>query len=112
LREGVGHKKKSTLAVDLGRIERHIKPLLGSKRADVVSRPDIEQMRDAVKAGKTAIAAGEERRAGSLPRGGAGAAAQTVALLGAVMTFAVNRGLRADNPCHGVKRQPPSSGGT
>jgi integrase len=106
LREGVGHKKASTLTVDRGRIECHIKPLLGGKRVDAVTRTDVEQMRDAVKAGKTAIAAGEERQAGSLPRGGAGAAAQTMALLSAILTFAINRGLRETNPCHGVKRQP------
>jgi integrase len=104
LREGSSHKKRSTLAVDRGRIECHIKPLLGGRRVDAVTRADVEQMRDSIKAGKTATAA--TGKVGSSPRGGAGVATQTVALLSAIMSFAVSRGLRAGNPCHGVKRQP------
>jgi len=32
LQHGVGTKKASTIATDRGRIERHIKPLLGKKK--------------------------------------------------------------------------------
>jgi integrase len=63
LAEGVGHKKPSTLKADRGRIEHHLRPLLGKLRADRIARADVERMRNAVTAGKTAqkIEDGEER---------------------------------------------------
>lgn len=108
LREGVGHKKNSTLKADRGRIEHHLRPLLGKLRADRIVRADVEQMRNAVTAGKTAerIESGEKRRSGSMATGGKGVAAQCVALVGALFAFAVERALCADNPARGVKKAP------
>jgi Arm DNA-binding domain/Phage integrase, N-terminal SAM-like domain len=65
LAEGCSHKKSTTLAADRGRIEHHLRPLLGKARIDQLSRADIERMRDAVTAGRTAETP-EERRPGSL----------------------------------------------
>ncbi len=108
LREGVGHKKNSTLKADRGRIEHHLRPLLGKLRADRIVRADVEQMRNAVTAGKTAerIESGDKRRSGSMATGGKGVAAQCVALVGALFAFAVERALCADNPARGVKKAP------
>jgi hypothetical protein len=47
-------KKSSTLAVDIGRIERHIKPLLGRRAVTAVTREDIEAFMHDVASGKTA----------------------------------------------------------
>src|SRR5262245_58809229 len=47
-------KNASTLATDRGRIERHIKPLLGRRTVASVTRNDIEEFLHAVTAGKTA----------------------------------------------------------
>jgi integrase len=108
LAEGAGHKKASTLKVDRGRVEHHLRPMLGKLRADRISRTEIERMRNAVAAGKTAekVATGEKRRAGSIATGGKGAAAQCVALVSSIYAFAMGRGLCADNPAHGVKKAP------
>jgi integrase len=103
LAEGCSHKKPSTLAADRGRIEHHLRPLLGKLKIDRLRRAEVERMRDAVAAGKTAEAP-EKRRPGSVARGGKGAAAQCVLLVGSIMGFAVDRGLRGDNPAHGVKK--------
>jgi integrase len=104
LAEGVAHKKPSTLKADRGRIEHHVKPLLGRKRAETVTRADVERMLIDITNGKTAaIPKGPGRKPGSIAQGGTGAAARTVTLLGTVMAFAVSRRIRSDNPAHGVK---------
>ena len=60
-----------------------------------------------MKAGKTAAPPDKgKRQVGSIPRGGAGAAGQSVTLLGTLFAFAVRRGLRTDNPAHGVEKPP------
>ena len=46
-------KKPSTLATDKGRIERHIKPLLGRKRVKDITQNDIRRFMKDVAAGKT-----------------------------------------------------------
>ncbi|MEO5379008.1 MAG: integrase arm-type DNA-binding domain-containing protein [Magnetococcus sp. DMHC-6] len=55
LAEGTATKKASTLAIDRGRIVRHIKPLLGRKRVDQITRADVQRFMIAVAEGKTAI---------------------------------------------------------
>jgi integrase len=106
LSEGVSHKKASTLKTDRGRIVHHLRPLLGQLRADRITRADIERMRNAVEAGKTAekLMIGEKRRSGSMARGGKGTAAQCVALASSIFAFAVERSLCSENPAHGVKK--------
>jgi integrase len=108
LAEGAGHKKASTLKADRGRIDHHLRPLLGKLRADRSGRAEVERMRNAVAAGKTAekIAGADKRRPGSIATGGKGAAAQCVALVSSIYAFAIDRGLCADNPARGVKKAP------
>jgi integrase len=108
LAEGVGHKKPSTLKADGGRIEHHLRPLLGTLRADRLTRADVERMRNAVTAGKTAekIEDSGKRHAGSIATGGKGAAAQCVALVSSIYAFAIGRGLCSENPARGVKKAP------
>jgi integrase len=87
-------KKPSTLVTDKGRVEQHIKRLLGHLKVAAVTRRDIERFQDSVSEG------GPSARA----PGGKGTASRTVALLGAIFQFAVKRDMRADNPCRGVER--------
>ncbi len=104
--EGCRLKKSSTIANDWGRIEWHIKPLLGKKFCRHVTKADVQRMRDSVAAGKTAadIKTGLYGRA--IVTGGQGTANKAVSLLGAIFTFAIDRGLRTKNPAHGVKAFP------
>jgi integrase len=108
LAQGATHKKPSTLKADRGRIEHHIKPLLGRKRVAKVIRADIERLLTDVKAGNTAARKLKDgkRRPGSITTGGAGVAAQCVALMSTLLGFAVGRGLRPDNPALGIKKPP------
>lgn len=98
-------KKASTLLSDKGRVERHIKPLLGRMKVAAVTRADVEDFMHAVAGGKTAarIKTGKKRGLSNI-RGGIGVASRTVGLLGAIFTYAVRHRMRADNPVHGVMR--------
>jgi len=105
LLEGCGHKKASTLATDKGRIERHIKPLLGNYLAGNVSQYDIEKFMKAVAEGKTKANKKTKRRGRAIVKGGDGTARRTVGLLGGIFSFAIESlRLRNDNPVRGVKR--------
>jgi integrase len=75
-------------------------------RVDRIGRAEVERMRDAVTAGKTAekIESGERRRPGSVACGGKGVAAQCVALVSSLFGFAAERGLCTENPARGVKK--------
>jgi Arm DNA-binding domain len=57
-------KKSSTLAIDKGRIERHIKPLLGHTKVAAVTREDIDAFMHDVAAGKTASNAKTAKKRG------------------------------------------------
>ena len=112
LNEGCETKKASTLATDRGRIERHIKPLLGKKRVGEITRPDVEKFMRDVAAGKTAADVKTKSRGRAIVDGGKGTATRTVGLLGGIMSFAVSRQLRTVNPVRGVKRYVDKKGET
>jgi integrase len=98
-------KKASTLLSDKGRIERHIKPLLGRMKVVAVTREDVEGFMHAVAEGKTAARSKTGKKRGlSNVRGGMGVASRTVGLLGAIFTYGVRHRMRTDNPVRGVIR--------
>ena len=98
-------KKASTIITDRGRIERHIKPLLGKYKVSAVTREDVDAFMHDVAGGRTAarLRTGNPRGLANV-RGGRGTASRTVGLLGAIFTYAVRHRMRADNPAHGVIR--------
>jgi integrase len=98
-------KKPSTLASDKGRIEGHIRPLLGHLAVASVTRKDVENAMNAIAGGKTAKAPRKTKPRGkSVVRGGKGVATRTVGLIGAIFTYAVKERMRTDNPAHGVDK--------
>jgi integrase len=104
LEGGCGTKKASTIATDRGRIERHIKPLLGRKKVADITRADIKRFLQDVATGKTAadIKTGKYGRA--RVTGGKGTASRTLGLLGGIFAYAIDMGHIEINPVHGVKR--------
>jgi integrase len=89
-RSGVA-KKPSTLAGDRSKLERHIKPLVGTLPIAAFTPQDAERLLHDIADSKAAL-------------GGKSAATRALGLLGAIFTYAVRRGLRADNPVHGTAR--------
>lgn len=97
-------KRPSTLATDRGRIECHIKPLLGRMSVAALTRDDVDAFMHDVASGKTARDSKTKKRKVTKVRGGKGAATRTVGLLGAILAYAVRHGMRADNPARGIVR--------
>jgi integrase len=98
-------KKASTLAIDKGRVDRHIKPLLGELAVISVTRDDVERFLHEVAEGRTAGRTKTAKRRGlARVTGGRTAATRAVGLLGAIFTYAMRRRMRPDNPVHGAER--------
>ncbi len=97
-------KTSGTILNDTGRIERHIKPLLGKKRVKKLTRPDIEKFRDAITAGATAADIKTGPRGRAIVTGGTGAATRTLGLLGAILGYAETKMIIDVNPVRGVAR--------
>ncbi len=97
-------KKASTLAVDEGRICRHIVPILGRKLVRDITLDDVSSFMHSVRLGKTAATIKTGPRGVARVRGGTTAANRAVGLLGSIMTYAVKQKLRADNPVRGIEK--------
>jgi integrase-like protein/Arm domain-containing DNA-binding protein len=120
-------KRLTTVAIDEGRVSRHIKPLIGKIPARDLRRADVQRMADAIAQGKTAgtfkgqprdraIATGSppdasvtidpsvKPRGRAIVTGGAGTAARVVELLGGIYSWAEKRELvTGPNPAHGIE---------
>ncbi|MBL8808130.1 MAG: site-specific integrase [Rhodospirillales bacterium] len=100
---GKGRPKKArSIETDRSNIERHIKPLLGTKRANEVRKLDVERMQRDIAAGKTKMRAKTKPRGVANVTGGRGIAARVVAVLGGIYTWAVREGIVTENPGRGV----------
>lgn len=97
-------KSASTIATDEGRIERHIKPLLGRKKVKAVTRKDIVAFQDAVTSGATRADVKTGKHGRALVKGGSGTATRTLGLLSGIFTYAARNMMRDDNPVHGIER--------
>lgn len=97
-------KKASTLDIDVGRIERHIKPLIGSTRVKDVDARIVKRLIQDVTVGKTAAKIKTKPRGRALVTGGAATAARVADLLSGIMTWAVDEGFIGANPVHRIRR--------
>ena len=97
-------KRATTLAIDEGRIARHIKPRIGRLRARDVTRNDVQRMVDAITQGKTAGVFPGKARGKAVVTGGSGAATRAIGLLGGIYSWAEKRGVvDGVNPTRGVE---------
>jgi integrase len=95
-------KSKKTVAIDEGRVSRHIIPLLGRHVAKDLTRADVQQMVDGIASGKTAAIIKTKLRGKAVITGGAGTARRVAGLLGGIMTWGSKRGFVGNNPVRGL----------
>jgi site-specific recombinase XerD len=109
LKAGEGRIKASTLLMDRSRIERHVKPLLGTRAVASLTPADMEGFLRDVMVGKTApkrngTAKDGKRRLGGQTTGGPGVAARALGMLGTILQRAVRDGVLTSNPARGIAR--------
>jgi integrase len=97
-------KKASTLYVETSRINRHIKPLLGRRPIDEITRKDVERMMDDITDGKTKTDVKTKRRGRAIVGGGLSTAVKAVKLLSALYGYAVRKRMVETNPCIGIEK--------
>ena len=97
-------KKASTLYTDRGRIERHIKPLIGRRTVKDLTSRDVKDFLQKVMAGKSATDVKTKKHGRAIVKGGRGTATRTLGLLGGILTYAVDAGYRSDNAATRVVR--------
>jgi integrase len=96
-------KKASTQTTDRGRIDCHVKPLLGARIVSSLTLEDIERFQADIAAGKTKPKEEKKGRGGRV-RGGKGAAARVIGMFGAILEFAKRRKLIDANPARGIQK--------
>jgi integrase len=97
-------KRQSTVAIDEGRVTRHINPLIGNILARDLSRGDVQHMIDAVTRGGTRGIHKGRPRGKAVVKGGGQTAARAASLLGGIYSWAEKRGLVSGlNPVRGVE---------
>lgn len=105
LGKGGRPKKAGTIVSDVGRIKRHIIPLIGNRRVKDLVKADIAKVLKDVMAGKTAVTVKTKKLRGkSIVRGGVGTATRTVGLLGGILSYAMEAGIITSNPAHGIRK--------
>jgi integrase len=105
LGKGNRPKKASTIGTDTGRINRHILPLIGTRRVKDLTKADIIRVLKDIMAGRTAVKVKTKKLRGkAIVRGGAGTATRTVGLLGGILTYAIEAGVIETNPAHGIRK--------
>jgi len=105
LGKGGRPKKATTIAIDTGRIHRHILPLIGTRRVKDLVKADINKVLKDIMSGKTRVSVKTKKLRGkAIVRGGVGTATRTVGLLGGILTYAVEAGIIETNPAHGIRK--------
>ncbi|MBF9050270.1 integrase arm-type DNA-binding domain-containing protein [Roseobacter sp. HKCCD9010] len=105
LGKGGRPKKPKTIETDIGRIRRHIIPLLGTRRIKDITKPDMNNLMKDIIAGKTRVVMKTEKLRGkAIVTGGPGTAIRTMGLLGGIFTYAIDAGIIDQNPTHGLKK--------
>lgn len=99
-------KVASTQLIEKGRIERHLRPLLGKIKLTELTKEQVERARNAIREGKTAAKVKTKARGVARVRGGPITARECIGLLRYVLNWGIENKLATSNPAEGVKLPP------
>ena len=95
LSDAFKEKADSTRAIDAGRIERHLRPLLGNVFADKLTTDEVKRAAKAITEGGTAAKVKTKARGVARVSGGAGTAKKAINLLRAICKWSTKDGTPA-----------------
>jgi integrase len=103
--ESFKDKALSTQSIDRGRIERHLRPLLGKRHVHLLTDNGIRKAFADIRDGKTRSDIKTKKRGRAIVKGGQGAARMAVNLLRAAFNWAIVEKLlpKGSNPCDLIK---------
>ena len=104
-------KSASSWRTDRSNISRHIEPLIGQFDAPALDEAHVVHFVAAVTRGATACDVKVGHRARAIVKGGRGVAARTLAVLSAVYSYGIRKGLVDANPTKNVKAPKGKSPG-
>jgi len=91
-------KASSTRAIDQGRIDRHLRPLLGTAPLEALTVADVEKAHRAITEGKTAKDEKSDRKRGRIRvTGGQGTARMAIRLLRAILSWGIRNKFVTEN---------------
>lgn len=96
----------STQAIDKGRIDRHLRPLLGKFIADALAPDQVAKAHRAIAEGKTATRAKTKARGLAKVTGGEGTADKAILLLKTAFTWGIAEKFVKTNPAGAMKSKP------
>lgn len=94
-KNGANHKEPSTKKIDAGRINTHIKPLIGHITLSNLTKLDVQNMMNDIINGKNIKV-----------KGGKTTARDTVGLLSVMLNFAIDQRWLKENVAYGIKKPP------
>lgn len=101
--EKFANNAESTQSVDRGRMDRHLRVLLGKEYADKLTAEQVAKAHRAIKDGKTAARVKTIARGLAKVTGGEGAANKSVLLLSAAFSWAMQNKYVKSNPASTMK---------
>ena len=101
--EKFAEKAASTRLTDTGRIERHLRPLLGGRHVSKLQSEDIRRAFAAIRDGKTAATIKTGRHGLARVAGGEGTARKAIRLLRAIFAWGIAEKIIERNPAVGVE---------
>lgn len=96
-------KADSTRLIDKGRIERHLRPLLGKQYVQALKPDAVRRVFGQIRDGNTAAKVKTGKRGLARVTGGEGAARMAIRLMRAILSWGVEEGYAALNPAADVK---------
>jgi integrase len=99
-------RSEVNVAGEIALANHHIRPLIGSRKVESLTKGDIQRLRTQIATGESRTRRKGRKRGLILVSGGDGTATRTIRLLSSILSYAVDMGLIPSNPALGVRLAP------